>query len=652
MKKVLLPILVAAVASVAAAGIAAAKSPKTAKAKESPVLMTVAGKPVTLDEFEYLYHKNNAQQAAPQSVDEYLDMFITYKQKVAAAEAAGIDQTEAFATEFDGYRRDLAEPYLTDQAVTDSILAALYERMKTERDVSHIMVPLRTPANNPEAQRAFLDSLRTAIVGGADFGAVARQYSSDRAAQRNSGHMGWLPVTRTPYTFEDAAYQTPVGEISPVVATPFGFHIVKVNAERPARGQVLVEHILKLTQGLSPEEAAVKKAQIDSIYAVVTAPGADFEAVAKAESEDPGSAQAGGKLPWFGTGQMVSEFETVSYDLPNGAISEPFPTSYGYHIVHKLDSKAVPAYDEALPALKKAIANDERGKMGRVRRLQQLERQFAGQQMPQALDPVRQQIARAGSIDSSLLASLAASDLVVGRVNDHDITLAEAMEGFKPNVQAPTDMQVAMVEQAVARAYENALLDCAREDLALTNPEYRNLLNEYRDGILLFEISDREVWSRAKKEPEELARYFDQHRGEYTWQQPRFKGFVVFAATDSVGELADKYLNDHHVGADSVATVLRSRFGKDVKATPVLAHKGENPIVDYLAFSGEKPEKAGRWAVYFPYLGRVISAPEEVSDERGAVTTDFQNALEQQWLQTLRQLYPAKVNKKVLKKAK
>ena len=287
MKKGLLSLVIV----LAAAGIAQAKG------NESPVLMTINGKPVTLSEFEYLYHKNNSQQVSTQPIDEYLQMFITYKQKVADAEAEGIDKSQAFQNEFEGYRRDLAEPYLRVQAVEDSLVNAIYDRMKEEVDVSHIMIASRGAEINPAEQKTRLDSIRNAIIAGADFEQLARRFSIDRSVIRNGGHMGYITATKFPYTFEDAAYTTPVGQISPVIETPFGYHIVKVHNRRPARGQVLVEHILKLTQGLPETEAAAKKAQIDSI-ATLLANGGDFEAIARQESEDPGSKREGGRLNW------------------------------------------------------------------------------------------------------------------------------------------------------------------------------------------------------------------------------------------------------------------------------------------------------------------------------------------------------------------
>ena len=342
-----------------------------AKGNGDQVLMTINNKPVTLSEFEYLFHKNNSQQVTPQSIDDYLQMFITYKQKVAEAEAEGIDKSQAFQNEFDGYRRDLAEPYLRIQEVEDSLVNAIYDRMKEEVDVSHIMIANHGEGIEREAQKTRLDSIRTAILNGSDFAELARRFSIDRSVVRNGGHMGYITAAKFPYTFEDAAYTTAPGNISPVISTPVGYHIVKVHGTRPAQGMVLVEHILKLTQGLPAEEAARKKEQIDSIYNLVKN-GADFAQIATVESEDPGSAKMGGRLRWFGTGQMVPEFEQVAFSLNDGEISEPFPTAYGYHIIRRLEHKGIDSLEAMRPQIKNIISRDERGNLAQERKVAQL----------------------------------------------------------------------------------------------------------------------------------------------------------------------------------------------------------------------------------------------------------------------------------------
>jgi len=622
-----------------------------AKGGNGDVLMTVNGKPVTLSEFEYLYHKNNSQQVSTQPIDEYLQMFITYKQKVADAEAEGIDRTQAFQNEFDGYRRELAEPYMRVQEVEDSIIGATYERMKEEVKTSHIMLASRGNGINPEAQKERLDSIRTAILNGADFEQLARQFSIDRSVVNNGGSMGYIVPGRFPYAFENAAYTTPVGSISPVFETPFGYHIVKVTDRRPARGQVLVEHILKLTQGLNDEEAAAKKAKIDSI-ATLLANGGDFEAIARMESEDPGSKANGGRLNWFGTGMMVPEFEEASFALAKGETSAPIKTAYGYHIIHKLDSKGLDPIEKLTPMIKNAMAQDERGQMPKRRKLEQLRKKFKGAIDTRNLNTVKEEIVANNGVDSLLLAKFITSDLTIATYDKNEIPLSEVAAEISGSLPGTPQQQAQAVEAQAKRHLDNALIEAERRDLAKNNPDYRNLLNEYRDGMLLFEVSDRKVWTKAKQDKEGLENYFRTHRDKYTWDKPRYKAYVVFTTSDSVMNAARDFLNRNYLAPDSIVPTMRKQFGKEVKIEKVIAAQGENNITDYLGFGGEKPEPKGKWAWYFPYRDKLLDAPEEAADVRGAVTGDYQNMLEEQWVAQLKQKYPAKVNQKVLKKAK
>ena len=622
-----------------------------AKGSKDPELMTINGKAVTLGEFEYLYHKNNSQQLAPQTIDEYLDMFVTYKQKVADAESEGIDNTEAFKNEFDGYRRELAEPYLRNKEMEDSIIRAVYSHMQEDVDVSHIMLASKGPGIDAEAQKHTLDSIRTAILNGADFAALARQYSIDRAARKNGGRMGFIPVGRLPYTFEDAAYNTKAGEISPVVETPFGFHIVKVNARRPARGQVLAQHILKLTQGLSEEDAAKKKAEIDSIGALLAA-GADFEEIAKKESEDPGSQRNGGRLNWFGAGQMVPEFEEAAFSLQNGEVSAPFKTSYGYHIVKRLDWKPVDSFETMEPMIKNVIQRDERGQMPRKRKIAELRRKFKAGVNAANLALVKNEIVKNGGLDSALIEKYIVSEMEVASMGKQKILLSEVVSEIGAPLAGTPERQAAQFEERVNLSLDNAVTEAERQDLAVNNADYRNLLNEYRDGMLLFEVSDRKVWTKAIQDKEGLENYFRTHRDKYKWEKPKFKSYVVFATSDSIMQLAKGYLESTDMPGDSLATDLRKKFGKDVKIEKVIAAQGENNITDYLGFGAEKPEAKGKWAWYFPYRGKILNAPEEAADVRGAVTGDYQGELEEAWVAGLKQKFPAKINKKTLKKAK
>lgn len=543
--------------------------------KKEPVLMTIDGKDITLAEFEYLYHKSNSQQASVQPVDEYLDMFVNFKLKVADAEAAGLDTTAAFRKEYNDYRRQLAEPYLIDSAAVEGMIRRAYSHLGEEIEASHIMV------NGFDAEKK-LDSIRTRILNGEiSFEDAAREYSIDPSAARNGGYLGAVTAGSTPYLFEDALYATAPGEISPVIFSGVAFHIIKVKDRRPARGEVKASHILKMTRGLSDDMKEKARCSIDSIYALVTG-GADFADLARRESQDPGSAAQGGSLGWFGPHMMVQPFDSISFALPVGAVSEPFATAFGYHIIYKEDSRGVMPYDSIRGAILSRMERD-------------------------------------------------------GRI----------------------DMARAQFADSLAKAYGNGMtatqaVDTYIDNLPTTHPEYRNLLNEYRDGILLFDISNARVWDKAANDEAGLNAYFEANRDKYAWDKPRYKGYVVYATSDSLLTSAMERIArlGDDVSADSIARDLRGAFGKGVKLERVLTGKGDNAVVDYVAFNGPKPAAKRVWKAYAPLRGRVIEAPESAADVRGAVTTDYQGVLESTWLDELHKRYRVKVNKKVLKQVK
>lgn len=632
------------ISALACAAILSASASKNA----DPVLMTINGKDVRQSEFEYLYHKNNLQQLAPQSIDEYIEMFIVYKLKVADAEAAGLHQTDAFTKEFNGYCAELSRPYLRDSIVEKRLIEEAYARMATSRKVSHIMLPLGSTYDEKEANRMKIDSIRTAIVNGsADFGEMAVRYSSDRSARVNNGSMGYINVNSYPYPFEKTAWETPVGEISPVIEdAPFGFHIIRVEDERPNPGKVEARHILKLTNGLSEEEGTAKKAQIDSIYNLL-ASGGDFDAIARAESEDPGSAANGGRLGWFGPGEMVKEFEDAAFGLKDGGISAPFKTAYGYHIVQTLAHRGIGSLAEESERIKAAISRDMRSVMPETERMAQLKAELGVKIDSTGLMQARSRMT--GDSPAEQLRSLQADNSLIATVGKRVISIGDVINYIPSNVLEGANDAFTVLNSGLENKINETVVEETRKNLAENNSEYRNLTNEYRDGILLFEISNRNVWERSASDTEGLQKFFSANRAKYTWDKPHYKGYVIFATNDSIAGEAQKYLATNQVENDSLVSVMRANYGRNIKIEKVVTGKGENAIVDNVAFNGERPEAPGRWTAWFGYAGRVIDTPEEANDVRGTVASDYQQLLESEWIKALRKKYKVKLNKKALK---
>ena len=621
-------------------------------AKEDPVLMTINGKDIKLSEFEYLYHKNNQQQVEKETLEQYVDRFVLYKQKVADAEAAGIDTTRLFINEFEGYKKDLATPYLTqDTTYHWQMVCEAYDRYKKEVDIDHFMMPLGTTDAETQTMLNRMDSIRTCILNGENWSILADKYSSDPSKQRNHGHYGYISACMFPYEFENVVYSTPVGEVSKPFKTQFGVHMIRVKQVRD-RDDVHAAHILKLfPKDATEEQKNVCKAQIDSIYQLLLA-GANFEELAKAESQD-GSARRGGDLGWFGRGRMVQPFEDISFNLADGAISEPFASQFGYHIVKKL-AHGYMSLNEMRDNIEMAISRDGRAALIQERRMSDLKAKYNYQVNPQLDAYLTKALTANGKYDSTFVAQ-AIKDCTLPLFtygNKQSMPVSALLEALNAKTQI-LDVQAAKdyIMSKVTPIAMNALNDYDSHQLVETNPEYRNLLNEYRDGMLLFEISNRRVWKAASKDTVGLEQYFAENRGKYLWDEPHFKGIILSAKSDSVMDLVKADIAKLR-GADTLTDVLFNKYGNDIRMERMVVKKGENNLADYLAFHvGDKPERKG-YPEFMILEGGVISQPEEMSDVRGAVTSDYQDVLEQRWKEELAKKYPVKINKKVLKKVK
>jgi peptidyl-prolyl cis-trans isomerase SurA len=411
------------------------------------------------------------------------------------------------------------------------------------------------------------------------FADVAREMTEDPAGKENGGELGWIEVFRFVYPFEDAVYTTPVGEVTQVFRSPYGFHIALVEEER-AYEEVHAAHIMKMMPRGNEATAMDAKKKIDSLYQAVLA-GEDFAQVAMAHSDDKGSAMRGGDLGWFGRGMMVQPFENITFGMEEGAISEPFPTRFGWHFVKLYEKRGI-----------------------------------------QPLDSIRQQILNQVKRD--------------GR-------FAEAEKSFIQKTRAEYNLPAEMTDAEV-KAYADAHLEEKYEDL-------RNLVREYHDGILLFDVSLREVWDKANKDTEGLAAYFKANKKNYTWDEPRFKGYMIYAKDEVSAKAARQIAKS--ANPDSVVSYINQRINVDsvtyVRVEHGLWTKGKNATVDKYAFKDKAAEytPAEEFPIVVP-VGKVIKAPQEYTDVRGQVTTDYQDYLETLWVNTLKEKFPVVVFEEVL----
>ena len=621
-----------------------------AKVKD-PVLMTINGKDIKLSEFEYLYHKNNQQQVEKETLEQYVDRFVLYKQKVADAEAAGIDTTDLFIKELEGYQKDLSAPFMAeDTTYRWQFIEEAYQRLQKERDIDHFMLRLGATTGDTDAMMARMDSIRTCILNGEKWETLVDKYSSDPSKPRNHGHYGYVSACSFPYDFENQLYSTPIGSVSKPFATQFGIHMIRVNNER-GRNDVHAKHILRLfPREATEEQKAQCKVKIDSIYALLKA-GANFEELAKTESQD-GSAQRGGDLGWFGRGRMVQPFEDIAFDLADGEISEPFATQFGYHIIKKV-AHGAPSLDEMRPLIDRAIGRDERSKLIGQRRITDLKNKFKYNLNPEFTTMLDKALVEHAALDSAFVASyIKGNNMPLFFYNvKNSVPVSQLASQILPQKPLADGAQVKeFIMSKVDAIADGVLTECNARELMNNNPEYRNLINEYRDGMLLFEISNRRVWKAANKDTIGLEKFYAENRARYNWDEPHFKGIILSAKSDSILNLVKADIPKF--GADTLTDALHNKYGADIRMERMVVKKGENEYADYLAFHvGEKPERTA-YPVMMILEGGVIDQPEDVTDVRGAVASDYQDVLEKRWKEELVQKYPAKINKKVLKQVK
>lgn len=625
-------------------------------AAKDPVIMTVNGVDVPKSEFEYLYHKNSQQQLSPQPLEEYAEMFKIYKLKVADAKAAGIDTTASFRREMAQYRKELARPYITDSLFINSLIEEEVERGKTDVETSHIMLLKGKTASENKRVRARIDSIRARLLEGEDFTEMALKLSEDRSVEKNKGNLGYIVAGRYPYAFESMAYATPEGQISEVVESPVGFHIIKGGKRRPSKGRIRASHIMKMVpQNATEEQRRKAKSEIDSLYEVVKANPDMFAEVAKNSSDDKGSAVNGGDLTWFGPGDMVPEFENAAFALSDGEISRPVLSGFGWHIIKRTGTKGSPSFDEIKDVMGKRLQSpqDPRKKMIRDNERDKLASKHKASIDKGTFETLKGKVGSTG-IDSLFFASYTTvpmSEMTIATIDGNKITVGEYAGKVSKVRVADPDEAVEALEATLDNFYYGKLVEAEENWLYENNPAYKNLLDEYHDGSLLYEISLRNVWDKAAKDTEGLKAYFDANKGNYTWTNPRAKGILVQTKGDSLAAVIKSRMAE--TPSDSIIPKLRKEFQGKASLERVLVEKGVNAMVDNVMFGGPevKPSNS-RYDTYFLFGGRVIEAPEEVGDVRGQVTSDYQNELESRWVGELKKKYKVKVNGKELKKVK
>lgn len=631
------------------------------------VLMTINNKPITKTEFERIYKKNNNKESIDsKSLNEYLDLFINFKLKVFEAMELGMDTSTAFKKELDGYRKQLTKPYLSDKNVDDKILQEAYDRMNYDVRASHILVNCKPDAPSKDTLAAYNKalSIRKRLLAGENFATVAKETSDDPSVKSNGGDLGYFTAFQMVYPFESAAYNTKVGDVSMPVRTKFGYHILKIVDKRKAVGQVKVAHIMvALPKDAKPEDIEKAKAKINDIYKKLK-DGEDFAKLATEYSDDKGSAKQNGELPWFGIGRMVPEFEQAAFNLKKkGDYSEPIQTSFGWHIIKLVDSKGIGSLDDVKADLKSKIAKDSRAEMSRTMLIADLKKEYKYSYEKKSLEDFYT------AVDTSIFnsnwkiekAKGLNKKLFVLFGKDYD-QQSFALYLSKNQGKEPVIPVNDYVNKKFSDFIDKTIIDLEESRLDIKYPEFRYLMNEYHDGILLFELTDKKVWTKAIQDTVGLEQYYEKNKNNYLWGQ-RVNASIYTCPknpkiVDAVRKLADKRIKKNWTAEEMTAEINKITNNADSLKVTIEDNKyskGDNNFVDAVKWDpGIKADstlKDGK--IVFVYINSLVEpTPKSLSEAKGLVTADYQSALEKEWIATLRAKYKVTVNQDVLSKIK
>ena len=623
--------------------------------KADPVILTIAGENIPKSEFERVFKKNNTKETNfdKKAVADYVELYINYKLKVREALELGMDTVQTFKDELSGYRKQLAQPYLVDKDVNESLLKEAYNRMKIDLRCSHILIkcePGALPKDTIEAYNKAI-KVRGELLKGADFAATARKYSDDPSAKENAGDLGYFSAMQMVYPFETAAYNTKLGEISMPVRTRFGYHLVKVVDRRDDPGEVKVAQIMvKSLAGAKAEDSAKAVQKINEIYTKLKA-GEKFEDLASQFSDDQPSAKKGGVMQSFGTGRMVPEFENAAFALSKpGDFTEPVRTSIGWHIIKLIEKKPVGTYEELQADLKQRVQKDSRSELGRSSMVNRVKSKYGFKENPKAIEEVTR------TADTTLLQGKWTTEKIRGMnatvftlgnkvytqqdlgnfISDHQTRRGNATV---PQVLA-TNMYNDMVSES-AIEYEETKLDSLY-------PDFRNLMQEYRDGILLFELTDKKVWSKAVKDTAGLRDFYARNKTNYMWGE-RIDADIFTAANSAIAAQVRKEMKQID-DLDTLQAKINKTSQLNLQIKSGKFSKGENEIIDKLERkTGLTKDMEVDHKIVFVNVKQIIPAqPKSLEEAKGLITADYQNELEKEWIKSLRAKYPVVVNKEVV----
>ena len=641
---------------------------------DNQVLMTIGNQDITVKEFTDVYYKNNLKSDVieKKTVDEYLDLFTTFRMKVMEAERQQLDTSAKFQRELAGYRKQLAKPFMSSDDITEELVEEAYQRKLKDIRASHILIRCdknALPSDTLKAYNKALNIRKKALAKDADFGALADQYSEDPSAKGmeasdqaparpgNHGDLGYFSVFDMVYPFETGAYNTKEGEISMPVRSDFGYHIIKVNSVTDALGSIQAAHIfLQIPFDAPAEDEAAMKQRADNIYKeLIAQDGKNWSDMVKQYTDDKGTIARDGALSNFTVSRIVPEFIEACKSLEKGQIAKPVRTMYGYHIIKLLDYSGVGSFEKEKKALTERIEKDMRSKKSEEMVLKQVKNEYHFKQNDKNLETF------IASVDSTILhanyepAANVDMNAVLFSLDNNNTKVGDFVTYIKNNMSPQRYVTPATYAYQL---YENfskeTAMNYADAHLEEKYPEFKALVKEYRDGILLFDLMDKEVWDKAVKDTVGLQKFHASHASDYMWGNRVYATIISVTHPESLPQVNALLGSGIHL--DSLKSAIQRDSISAVFVRKGYYQKGDNQYVDKTEWKvGERnviPSTVDQSTTIVCIRELRDPEPKTLKEARGLVTSDYQMELEQQWVESLKERYPVKINEKVLDKVR
>lgn len=601
-------------------------------------------KMVYSNEFMRVFNKNKRDEKEPtkEEIEEYLDLYVKFKLKVSEAYARQMDTVPSFINELAGYRKQLAQPYLTDKTVTERLIKEAYDRMQEEVRASHLLINCALDAKPNDTMIAYkkVMNIRKQILDGADFGDMAAKYSEDQSARVNRGDLGYFTAFQMIYPFENAAFAQKVGEVSMPVRTQFGYHLVYLVDRRESIGDMQVSHIMMKYYNEGQVDSV--RTKIDAVYNKLQE-GADWTTTVSEFSDDFNTNSKGGMLGWFNrtTANMPTEFKDAAYSLKkDGDISEPIKTKFGWHIVRRELLKEKQSFEEAKDALRRKVERDSRSELNKEVVLERVKKENKYLEVA-GMDAVM------AHFDESLL-------MGKYKLQEGNGTVLFTIDGEK---FTDTDfyIYVARRQGRSNKTLENVVADYYTEFVKQTNLDYeesilelkyqdfKHIMQEYKDGILLFELTDKEVWSKAVEDSAGLEAFYAANSDKYMWQERAVA--TVFSCKDAKSAKQAKKLVKKGVSVSEILERCNAKDPLTVSVETKTWEKGKSDLLDKIEWAeGLYDLDANNDRVKFVEIAQVLpSSVKPLEENMGQATSDYQNYLEALWIENLRKKYPVHI---------